>query len=262
MTEEKTPVPASDSGTTKAPRLPLFYNSLAPLDPKRHGKLRLKRKGDYSFAKASNIVPLLCIEFGVAQKNYPIIFTRNEPHLPMALLGYQQGVNPLVGEDGGWTAGRYLPAYMRRYPFALVPLAPESDRLALCLDEKSGLFEEGQEGLFFDGDKASEKTDALVNFCREFDRQLTLTQSFCARMKELDLLDETRIRVQSGKNSVELQGFMAISEKKLNALDAETFESLRPNGYLPVIYGHLMSLAGAQSVAQQTRGLSELAADA
>ena len=262
MTDETAAAPASESGTTKEPRLPLFYKSLAPLDPKRHGTLRLKRKGDYSFASNSNIVPLLCIEFGVAQKNYPIIFTRNEPHLPMALLGYEQGKNPLIGKDGAWTAGRYLPAYLRRYPFALVPLAPESDRLALCLDEKSALFEEGQEGLFFDGDKPSAKTDALINFCREFDRQFTLTQSFCARMKELDMLDETRIRVMSGERSVELQGFMAISEKKLNALDAETFESLRPNGYLPVIYGHLMSLAGSQSVAQQTRGLSELASDA
>lgn len=248
--------------TAGKPRLPLFYKSLAPLDPRKHANLRLKSKGDYGFARDSNMMPLLCIEFGMAQKSYPIVFTKNAPHLPMALAGFEQGKNPMVREDGGWTAGRYLPAYLRRYPFILVPISTESDKLALCLDEQSGLFEEGAEGLFFDGEKATEKTDGIITFCREFDRQMTLTQSFSARMADLGLLEETRIRVSQGGRNTELQGFMAISEKKLNALDAETFESLRPNGYLPVIYAHLMSLAGAQSVAAQNRGLAELANDA
>ncbi len=256
MSEEKEAAPAG------APRLPLFYKSLAPLDPKRHGSYRLKRKGDYGFAAASNIAPLTCIEFGIAQKHYPIIFTRSEPHLPMALLGYQQGKNPLVTAEGGWTAGRYLPAYLRRYPFALVPISAESDRLALCLDEQSGLFEEGEPGLFFDGESPSEKTEAILNYCREFDRQMTLTQAFCATLKKLDLLDETRIRLVSGGNTTNLEGFLAVSEKKLNALSDADFQALRPNGFLPVIYAHLMSLAGGQSVALQTRGLAELAADA
>jgi hypothetical protein len=243
-------------------RLPLFYKSLAPLDPRKHGSLRLKRKGDYGFARASAVVPLLCIEFGVAQKHYPIIFTRSTPHLPMALVGYQQNVNPQVKEDGSWTAGRYLPAYLRRYPFALVPTSRESSRMALCLDEESGLFEEGAEGLFFDGEAPSEKTKEILNFCTEFDRQLTLTQTFCARIAELGLLEDTRIRMRQAESSLDLQGFMAVSEKKVNALSDKDLLSLRPNGYLPVIYAHLMSLAGEQSVASQTKGVAQLAQDA
>ncbi len=261
---EMTDDASSDAGqgAEGAARLPLFYKSFAPLDPNRHGKLRLKRKGDYGFARQSSIVPLLCIEFGLAQKHYPIIFTRNAPHLPMALVSYQQNKNPLVQADGGWTPGRYLPAYLRRYPFALVPTSRESNRLALCIDEQSGLFEEGAEGLFFDGDQPSEKTQELLAFCREFDRQLTLTQAFTARLAELDLLEETRIRMRHAESSMDLQGFMAVSEKRLNALSDEQLLTLRPNGYLPVIYAHLMSLAGEQSVASQSKGVAQLAQDA
>lgn len=252
---------ASKAADTAA-RLPLFYKSFAPLDPKKHGNLRLKRKGDYGFARESAILPLLCIEFGVAQKHYPIIFTRNAPHLPMALVSYQQNRNPLIKEDGSWTAGRYLPAYLRRYPFALVPTSRESNRLALCIDEQSDLFEEGAEGLFFDGDQPSEKTQEILGFCSEFDRQLSLTQAFSARLEELGLLEETRIRMRQGDSSLDLQGFMAVSEKKLNALSDKELLTLRPNGYLPVLYAHLMSLAGEQSVASQRKGVAQLAQDA
>ena len=260
MTKEQTGGQSPEGA--QAPRLPLFYKSMAPLDPKRHGNLRLKKKGDYSFARNSSVVPLLCIEFGLAQKNYPIIFTSSAPHMPMALVSYSQDHNPHVKEDGSWTAGQYLPAYLRRYPFALIPTSREGSQLALCIDEQSGLFEEGPQGLFFDGDKPSEKTDALLGFCSEFDRQMTLTRAFGARLAELGLLEQTKIRVARGGKTQELQGFMAISEKKLNALGNEDFESLRPNGFLPVVYAHLMSMAGAQSIANQTTGVARLASDA
>ena len=54
----------------------------------------------------------------------------------------------------------YIPAYIRRYPFLLAKLRPESDELSLCFDSSSGAigdFEDGEP--LFDGDQPAEANE-------------------------------------------------------------------------------------------------------
>ena len=64
----------------------------------------------------------------------------------------------------------YIPAYMRRYPFLLARLRPDSDELSLCFDPTSGAVGEFDEGEpLFDGDQPSEATKAILQFCEQFE---------------------------------------------------------------------------------------------
>ncbi len=60
------------------------------------------------------------VEFAVAARHYPIVFSNSAPHLPVTVCGLQTGSNAFVGNDNRWTQGCYVPAYVRRYPFILM----------------------------------------------------------------------------------------------------------------------------------------------
>ena len=63
-----------------------------------------------------------------------------------------------------------MPAYIRRYPFLLARLSPESDELWLCFDPTSGAVGEGKDGEpLFDGDQPSDATKAILEFCEQFE---------------------------------------------------------------------------------------------
>ena len=73
-------------------------------------------------------------------------------------MGLNEGVNVFLDEDGRPRDPIvYIPAYIRRYPFLLAKLRPDSDELSLCFDPTAdavGDFEEGE--ALFDGDKPSD----------------------------------------------------------------------------------------------------------
>jgi hypothetical protein len=65
---------------------------------------------------------------------------------PAALLGLREAENLFVDRDGKWDA-RYVPAFVRRYPF--VPGKGPQGELLVCIDEASSCFDAGEgEALF------------------------------------------------------------------------------------------------------------------
>ena len=60
-------------------------------------------------------------EFARAAAVYPIVFVEDktkDAFRPVTLLGLDAGENLFVSESGKWEAS-YIPAIIRRYPFAL-----------------------------------------------------------------------------------------------------------------------------------------------
>jgi len=222
----------------------LFYQQPEALNREKHGDLCLKTDVDYSFARSANAVPLNAIEFAVALKHYPIVFTAEPPHVPVAILGLRQGQNLYIDAAGAWDKGSYVPAYVRRYPFFLVGAAQNGNKLALCVDMASNLVERGGARPLFDGGEPSVVAKRVLEFCGTYMTQQDVTRQFTAAVQEHDLLSERSIEIarRSG-GKVTLKGFRTIDEAKFRALPDDVFLTWRKRGWLHPIYAHLMSLS-------------------
>jgi len=222
----------------------LFYEKPVALNKVTHREARIRPlRGDYGFARKTNSVVLAGIEFTEAAKEYPIVFAQaGEAVVPVALLGLRNEENLFIDAAGKWDA-RYIPAFVRRYPFVLAETQERQQRM-VCIDESySGLSTKEGEPLF---DAAGEPTQLLkqaIEFLEEYQRQYQRTETFIKRLRDNDLLMSLNARVDlvDGKQ-FQLTGLLAVDEKKLLQMPDEKAIELFRSGELAWIYCHLMSL--------------------
>lgn len=246
--------------TEKSPeqRLPLFYRRPELLHAERHANLGLSQDICYTFAGEAVSLPLNAVEVPIAARDYPIVFA-GDPAVPLAIVGLKAGRNLFVRPNGSWEPGRYVPAYVRRYPFALVG-RESPDQFSLCIDMASErIVGEGGAPLFEDG-KPSKLTQDALQFCAAFERKAATTRKAVAALKDKALLkpNEATVRLADG-HQISMTDFAVIDEARLGALSDEDFLALRRAGALPAIYGHLASQA---SWSELVRRLDETAAAA
>ena len=165
--------------------------------------------------------------------------------LPIALMGLNEGVNTFIGEDGKLEAGLYVPAYVRRYPFMLARLKPDSEDLSLCFDptaENIGEFEEGQ--ALFENGEASEGTKQILEFCEQFEHAGQRTQNFMKELKDHDLLMDGEISItqQGNEKPFVYRGFQMINQDKLRELRGDQLRKWTENGLLPLIWAQIFSM--------------------
>jgi hypothetical protein len=234
---------------TQAPtaaNLPLLYHDLQPLNSGQHGKLKLKRLLTVPEIGKTHAIPVTVEEFTHAQRNFPIIFSAGDEPVPLALMGLNEGINTFLDEDGKPIGEPvYMPAYLRRYPFILARLQPESDELSLCFDPSSGAFDEKKGEALFDGDQPSELTRNVLQFCEQFETAGLRTQAFMTDLQASGLLMEGEVSIQpDGADQPFLyRGFRMVDEEKLRDLRGDELRKMAQSGMLPLIYAHLMSLS-------------------
>ncbi len=239
----------SEQNSSEA-RQPQFYQSPEPLDARKHGDLKFRNDTGYGFARTATGVMITAAEFVHAAKHYPIVFTEANQAVPIALMGVRSGENLFVDADGNWKEGVYIPAYIRRYPFAFVS-STDADRLILCVDRDSQhVSEEDGEPLFVDGE-ATAVTNSALEFCTAFQRQHNVTQQLCEALKEHGLLSKRRADVSLGPiEKTAVTDFLAATEDALAGLEDDSFLDLRRRGLLGFLYVHLMSLTNFNTLAQ------------
>ena len=222
--------------------LPLFYRRPRPLQAAGDAELALAPANGYAFAAATNSVPVNAVEFTVAAKFYPIVFTEASPPLPVALLGLRQSENLFVDADGNWQPGTYVPAYVRRYPFIFME-NPDAQQFVLCIDEAAETVRKGEGEYLFRNGEPSEITRNALAFCQEFQGHHLFTLEFAKAVEEAGLLTGNRadVTLSSGER-LSLAGFRVIDEAKFNALPDETFLQWRAKGWLHLVYCHLISV--------------------
>lgn len=226
--------------------LPLFYQNLVPLQSGVHGTHRSRATEKLPFLATAHAVPITVDEFVFAQRDFPIVFSVGDNPVPLALFGLNEGVNAFVDADGKLTENVYIPAYIRRYPFMLAKLRPESDELSLCFDPNSGMIGEFEEGNpLFDGEKPTEHTNEILKFCEEFELSAQRTNAFLRELKEMDLImdGEVAIQVNPGEQPYIYRGFQMVDEEKFRELRGDTLRKINQNGILPLIMAHLFSLS-------------------
>ena len=229
---------------------PPMYGDLLPLDRDVHKNLKLDTtQSVVSRVADQNSVFLAAVEFADACKEYPVVFVRagsagedTKPAVaPLAVLGLRAGSNLFVDGDK-WT-GNYVPAYVRRYPFAMARMDGSSTNMAVCYDLKWQAFNDTTgEALFKDG----EPTEFLLNaksFLENFEQEAERTRLICNLLVEMDLLQDMRFEATlPNGEKLDVEGFLALDEKKYAELpDAKVLE-LHRNGLIALIEMHRLSL--------------------
>jgi hypothetical protein len=219
----------------------LFYERVVALNNTAHVALRVSPVTDFRFAAKTNSVPLLAGEFADAAREYPIAFVNTPTGLvPAALLGLRENENLFISVDGKWDA-RYIPAYVRRYPF--VSAQDATGQLLVCIDEAAPCLGSTKGEPLFAGGKPAPQLDHAMQFLQEFQQGVVATEAVTARIEALGLLRDadSLARLDDGRE-FRLNGLRVVDEGKLRELDREVVLELFANGALGLIYAHLLSL--------------------
>ena len=233
-----------------------FFANAVPVSRERHAALSLEPVGGYSFASKTNSVPIVATEFAQVAKEYPIVYVKSGDGVtPVALFGVGQDENRFVAADGAWK-GRYVPAFLRRYPFVLAE-SSEPGKLVLCIDEAyAGLNKSGRgQPLFGMDGKPSAILDDATKFLRSLRTYAAQTVRFGQAVRAAGILSRARIEA-SGSNGKKaaIAGALVVDRRKLKELPADALSDLARRGYLELIYLHLASLAGGGVAHGQAAG--------
>ena len=105
-----------------------MFEKVVPVNRDRHARSKIREITGFGFASNFHIAYLTMHEFARAAAVYPIVFVEDkekDAFRPVTLLGLDAGENLFVGEAGKWEAS-YIPAIIRRYPFALANTGTEA----------------------------------------------------------------------------------------------------------------------------------------
>src|SRR6266487_6266146 len=95
----------------------MIYETAVPVSHARHGNWSLEVGTNYAFCGNINSVPLMAAEFASAALEYAVVFGgTGDAVMPITVLGVRTDGNLYVTKEGGWQA-KYIPAFVRRYPF-------------------------------------------------------------------------------------------------------------------------------------------------
>jgi hypothetical protein len=240
------------SQAPNAAQLPLLYKELTPLNSGQHGKMKLKSSFNLPEIGKTHAIPVTVEEFPFVQRHYPIIFSAAGMPVPLALLGLNEGVNTFFNEEGRPVDNdMYVPAYLRRYPFLLAKLRPDTDELSLCFDPSTGaLAEDGDGAALFDGEQPSETTRNILGFCEQFEAAGQRTQAFVEDLQKSGLLmdGEVAIQPEGAEQPFLYRGFRMVDEEKLRDMRGDELRKMNQSGVLPAMYAHLFSLSRIREI--------------
>ena len=121
----------------------------------------------------------MAVEFPHAASEYAIVFAGTKDNLmPAVILGVRESENLYVSQDAKWDA-KYIPAFVRRYPFVFSN-TEDSQRFVLCIDEEfSGFNREGRgEKLFDEDSKPTPYVENILKFLQDYQAQLHVRRRF------------------------------------------------------------------------------------
>lgn len=221
-----------------------FYKKIVALNSEVHRNLKIAaEKGNFSFAREANAVLLTGMEFTEASREFPIVFVRAEDGQlrPIALLGVRDGENLFVDEQGKWDA-RYIPAFVRRYPFVMAPGGQNG--MVLCVDEECpALNQEKGEALFTDEGKPSKGLNDMIEFLQQFLQENARTEWLVKQLDELGVFVAREASFDTGNgDTFSLKDFYVVDEAKFGALPDDKILQLFRNGGMGLIYLHLASM--------------------
>jgi len=237
----------------------LIYESAVPVSAARHGNWSVEVGADYGFSRKVNSVPLMAVEFPHAAAEYAVVFSGSpDAFIPAVILGMRGEENLYLTGQGGWQA-KYIPAFVRRYPFVFSS-SQDGKAFTLCVDEAFPGFNQAGRGqrLFGEDKKPTPYVSNVLKFLEQYQIEFRRTQAFCAKLKDLKLLEPMRAQASlpSGER-LALTGFMAVSREKLKALPGDKLAELAKTDELELLYLHLQSMRNFAAMVNRLAGKRE-----
>jgi len=232
--------------TTVAP--PPGYGTVTLLDRQRHRERGIAPHVG-RFAASLHAVYLTLPEFVAAARSNPIVFGQIDTNhwQPLAVTGLEPERNLCVDAAGDWLPGFYCPAYVRRYPFCTAQVRGDATAMqSVILVDEQGLGSQPPH-LFDARGEPTPRWRELMRFIEEIDTACRQTDTFCAAVAELGVLEpfEADVNPVQGQRK-RVTGMWRVDEGRLNALPAPRLAELMQRGFLARLYAHLMSLDNFQ----------------
>lgn len=233
---------------------PLFYVSPQPITLDRHAEAGLNDLPSLAFARATNSIPINAIEFAESARSYPIVFTSGPEPMPVVLVGLESE-NYFLGTDGRWREDNYIPAYVRKYPFALME-SPDRQQWILCVDEGAQNYASASPKMpFYVDGNAGEVAQRALDFCSAFQQHYRFTRDFVQALIAQNLLVErvSTLTLADG-GQVNLRGFMTIDEDRFQKLPNDIYLDWRKLDWISLIHISLTSQVNWKYLASMATG--------
>ena len=230
-----------------------MFNELVPLSAETHQVLRFTEQQSYEFARELMMIPVTAAELYQVAREMPIVFPADNA-TPQALSGVSPGNNVHVDDKGGWT-GRYVPAHLRRYPFALQALPEEQQKgsgnnrsYGIFFDQNAPHFAGDSGQALFDQDgQPSEVLQKVQQVLVAIEQDVARSRALVGQLEEHGLLRSHTLRVGPPKvDPVALEGFRVLDRQAFRKLSGEALSTLQRSGALAMIYAHSVSLSNLQ----------------
>lgn len=235
-----------------------MFKRLVPVNRDLHQGKRILPATSFAFAGQFHLASVMVHEFVRAAATYPIVFLEdkeNDAFRAVALLGLDSGENLFVDATGKWNAS-YIPAIIRRYPFALAKGA-ETDQFTVCVDEESPLLSDTEgEALFTEQGEPTQVIENVKRYLGELQQMEVFTQAFSQFFSEHNLFTPLNMRVRHQEQIKNITGCYVINEDRIQNLSNELFLEMREKRYLAPMYAHLNSLAQIERLVSLKSGPS------
>jgi len=124
----------------------------------------------------------------------------------------------------------------------------------VCIDESYAGFNQSETGnrLFLDSGEQSAILVQAIEFLKEYNQHLELTNIFCERLNEMGLLEPMQavIKMSSGEEQ-SMSGFMGINREKLKKLKAKVLMELVRSDFMELIYAQLASISNIDRLVER-----------
>jgi hypothetical protein len=227
-----------------------LYREPVPLDSKLHRHKKLAVPKDLHATRNMHAVFIAAGEFPQACLEFPIVFVDTGQKLdsgkplvsPVALLGVAANENLRLTPEGRWDT-RYVPAFIRRFPFLTAGVEGVQAPGVFIDAAWSGFNDTQGEALFGDDGTPTPFLKEAIDFLQRFDAEQRRTRDFCARVAELDLLREMEADADlPGGGTIHIDGFMIVDEDKLGRLPEHELAGLHRSGMLMLMHAQLLSM--------------------
>lgn len=205
---------------------------------------------DLSHVQHQHLIPIHAGEIGRAAASMPLALVHTDRQWKLvAVCGLQAQENLFIYE-GKWVAS-YQPAWLSTYPLDVVAVA---DKKIVVFDEASGLLRADTLGAAF-YDEAGALNAQLaqkVELLQASVAQHAISQQAIAAMVQADILRPWP-QALLDSTGIQIEGLHMVDEKKLAALDNDTFIQLRRAKALPIAYGLNFSVWQAHLLTRAAR---------
>ncbi len=219
-----------------------MYKNLVVLDKQKHKDLKISPLENMNFAKDSSFVPVVANEVNLVGTAFPVVFTADENPAMVSIVSLG-GESLAITDEGKWIT-KYIPSYLRKYPFSFAKTKDNPNQNVILIDEDSSLFSKSKGKQLFkkDGDQSETLTHA-IDYLTTHEKQMIVTKNIAKLISDSGILEDQEISVGEGdEKKILIKGFKVINKEKLNELSDDILASWVRKGIISLIDAHLKSL--------------------